>query len=85
MPAAQADDTKAPTETAPASAAVDACEAAAAAKPRAQPPAAGRPDDELLEFLGSVDAKGDEDWIDYLSQTDIAKVAKAEEAKASQK
>ena len=35
-------------------------------------------DDEFLEFLGSVDAESaDEDWLDYLAQTDIVKVAKA--------
>jgi hypothetical protein len=40
-------------------------------------PAAPEADDELLEFLGSVDSEtGDQDWIDYLSQTDIAKAAK---------
>jgi hypothetical protein len=44
------------------------------AKPAAPAPEV---DDELLEFLGSVDADSeDEDWLDYLSQTDIAKVAK---------
>jgi len=45
---------------------------------RVTPPAATKPaepDDELLEFLGSVGADDDE-WIDYLSQTDIVKVAK---------
>jgi hypothetical protein len=40
-------------------------------------------DDELLEFLGSVDPPSesvqpdDGTWIDYLSQTDIGKVAKS--------
>jgi hypothetical protein len=39
-------------------------------------------DDELLEFLGSVDPASDAaqpddgTWIEYLSQTDIGKVAK---------
>jgi hypothetical protein len=39
-------------------------------------------DDELLEFLGSVDPSSDNvqpddgTWIEYLSQTDIGKVAK---------
>jgi hypothetical protein len=39
-------------------------------------------DDELLEFLGSVDPSSDAvqpddgTWIEYLSQTDISKVAK---------
>jgi hypothetical protein len=36
-------------------------------------------DDELLEFLGSVDtvnaASDDSAWIEYLSETDIGKVA----------
>lgn len=33
-------------------------------------------DDELLEFLGSVDTSSDDDtWIEYLSETDIGKVA----------
>jgi hypothetical protein len=35
-------------------------------------------DDEFLEFLGSVDADAtDDDWLDYLAQTDIRKVAKS--------
>jgi hypothetical protein len=39
-------------------------------------------DDELLEFLGSVDPSSDTvqpddgTWVEYLSQTDIGKVAK---------
>jgi hypothetical protein len=33
--------------------------------------------DEFLEFLGSVDTDAaDEDWLDYLAQTDILKIAK---------
>ncbi len=33
-------------------------------------------DEDLLEFLGTIDAEDDdEDWIDYLTQTDIEKVA----------
>jgi hypothetical protein len=45
-------------------------------------PAPPTPDDELLEFLGSVDPASDTvqpddgSWIEYLSQTDIGKVAK---------
>jgi len=45
-------------------------------------PANPAADAELLEFLGSVDsgvdsqAADDGSWIDYLSQTDIGKVAK---------
>ena len=47
------------------------------------PPADPATDAELLEFLGSVDsgadsqaAADDGSWIDYLSKTDITKVAK---------
>ncbi len=91
--AVQADDTRAATKpaatptagTAPAKTTATAATAKnAAGKPAAAakaasatkpaPPAA---DDDLLEFLGTVDSDtGDQDWIDYLSQTDIAKVAK---------
>lgn len=45
-------------------------------------PADPAADDELLEFLGSVDPASDTvqpddgTWIEYLSQTDIGKVAK---------
>lgn len=45
-------------------------------------PAAPALDDDLLEFLGSVDPASDTvqpddgTWIEYLSQTDIGKVAK---------
>lgn len=45
-------------------------------------PADPATDDELLEFLGSVDPASDTvqpddgTWIEYLSQTDIGKVAK---------
>jgi hypothetical protein len=45
-------------------------------------PAAPASDDDLLEFLGSVDPASDAvqpddgSWIDYLSQTDINRVAK---------
>ncbi|MGQ0833971.1 MAG: hypothetical protein ACT4O5_03465 [Gammaproteobacteria bacterium] len=38
-------------------------------------------DSELLEFLGTID-DGEEEWTDYLAQTDIAKVAKAKQAPA---
>ena len=48
------------------------------------PPANPATDADLLEFLGSVDsgadsqaAADDGSWIDYLSKTDISKVAKA--------
>jgi hypothetical protein len=36
-------------------------------------------DAEFLEYLGSVDVEG-QDWMDYLSHTDIAQVAKAKKA-----
>jgi hypothetical protein len=55
------------------------------AVPAAEPPAKSPPpaktaaedtslDEDLLEFLGTIDSE-DEDWIDYLTQTDIDKVA----------
>jgi hypothetical protein len=56
------------------------------AKPPPQKPAASKPapapstvdDDEFLEFLGSVDSDdADSDWMEYLAQTDIGKVARA--------
>ena len=37
--------------------------------------AAEAPDDGLLEFLGSVDTE-DKDWHDYLSRTDIDRIAR---------
>jgi hypothetical protein len=56
------------------------CGTAVAADPKQADPTA---DAELLEFLGSVDSGADSQataddgsWIDYLSQTDIVKVAK---------
>lgn len=56
------------------------CGTAVADDPKKADPAA---DAELLEFLGSVDSGADSQatvddgsWIDYLSQTDISKVAK---------
>ena len=45
-------------------------------------PANPTPDEDLLEFLGSVDPASDTthpddgSWVEYLSQTDIGKVAK---------
>ena len=50
----------------------------------ADPPAKpADPDEEFLEFLGTVDSTADantpaddQSWIDYLSQTDIDKAAK---------
>ena len=67
---------------------------AAAPAPKATPPAkaapaqatrqVAAPDDELLEFLGSVDSEeGDEAWLDYLSQADIVKAARKQKAAAS--
>jgi hypothetical protein len=56
------------------------CGTVSAEDPKQADPAA---DAELLEFLGSVDSGADSQataddgsWIDYLSQTDIGKVAK---------
>jgi hypothetical protein len=86
VPAVRADDPQAPAKPVtsgapPAKApAAKGPPPAAANKPAATPPAkpaAPEADDELLEFLGSVDSEtGDEDWLDYLSRTDIAKAAK---------
>ncbi len=59
--------------------------ATAPVAPPAKPPVApGRPgvdvaaaDDELIEFLGSVgDTDDGEDWLDFLHQTDIDRVAR---------
>ena len=56
-----------------------------------KPPDPGA-DGELLEFLGSVDSGADSQasaddasWIDYLSQTDISKVAKTTDPKDASK
>jgi hypothetical protein len=50
-----------------------------AAAPRTPPPATADEaavDDELIEFLGSIDDTTEEgDWLDFLSNTDIDKVA----------
>src|SRR5215813_10681444 len=61
------------------------CEVAVADDPKQADPGA---DAELLEFLGSVDSGADSQttsddgsWIDYLSQTDISKVAKTADPK----
>jgi hypothetical protein len=44
-------------------------------------PPAPNADEEFLEFLGSIDTdEGDEEWMDYLARTDIAKVAKAKKS-----
>ena len=76
VPVAQAEDAK-PAAPKPAATGPAATKpvAPAAAKPTPATPTA---DDEFLEFLGSLDDEGaDEDWLDYLSRTDIEKVAKA--------
>ncbi len=44
---------------------------------RAPEPAA---EDELLEYLGSVDDAEGQEWMEYLSQTDIARVVKAKKS-----
>jgi hypothetical protein len=61
------------------------CGAAVADDPKQADPGA---DAELLEFLGSVDSGADSQttaddgaWIEYLSQTDIGKVAKTADPK----
>ena len=53
----------------------DDTDATKGAKSAPEPPL----DDELLEYLGSVDAEG-KDWMDYLAHTDIAQVVKAKQA-----
>jgi len=52
--------------------------------PAAKPAPAPQPDEDLLEFLGSVD-QGDDDWIDYLAQTDPATVAKSPKKEGEKK
>ena len=48
----------------------------------AKPAADAAPDEDLLEFLGTIDSEDEEDdWIDYLAQTDIEKVAARKRAK----
>jgi hypothetical protein len=61
------------------------CGVAAADDPKQADPGT---DAELLEFLGSVDSGADSQanaddgsWIDYLSQTDIGKLAKTSDPK----
>jgi hypothetical protein len=76
VPAAFAGDTP-PSTTAPAKTGAAPAKTTAPKSAPTPKPAAPAADEDLLEFLGSVDADtGDQDWIDYLSQTDIAKVAK---------
>jgi hypothetical protein len=66
-----------------------------AAEPPAKPTAPTKPaaapakpdadeaiDDDMLEFLGTIDSEDeDDDWIEYLTQTDIEKVAARKRAK----
>jgi hypothetical protein len=75
-PLVRADDTTSPVKKPAASATSSASKPAAAPAPTATP-AAPSADDELLEFLGSVDEETDGEWIDYLSKTDISKASKA--------
>lgn len=65
------------TKSKAASPAPSATSAAKPAPAKAAAPEDG-PDDEFLEFLGSVDSDAtDEDWLDYLARTDVLKVGKA--------
>ena len=59
----------------PARASADDADTSKVAKRAPEPPA----DAELLEYLGSVDAEGQE-WMDYLARTDIAQVVKAKKS-----
>jgi hypothetical protein len=60
-----------------------AAPAKSAAEP-AKPAAEEVIDEDLLEFLGTIDSEDEaEDWIDYLSQTDIEKVAARKRAKTA--
>lgn len=55
---------------------------APAKAPAKESPASPVPEEELLEFLGSLDAEGEE-WAEYLTETDIEKVAESETAPAA--
>jgi hypothetical protein len=59
----------------PQAAPADDASTAKVAKRAPEPPA----DAELLEYLGSVDAEGQE-WMEYLAHTDIAQVVKAKKS-----
>ena len=59
----------------PAAASADDADSTKVAKSAPEPPA----DAELLEYLGTVDAEGQE-WMDYLARTDIAQVVKAKKS-----
>lgn len=50
---------------------------AASAPAAASKPTAAPADDELLEFLGSLDEESDGEWIDYLLKTDIPQATQA--------
>jgi hypothetical protein len=73
-PLVRAEDTPAPAKKPAASATSTASKPAARTPAK---PAVHEADDELLEFLGSVGEESDDDWIDYLSKTDIPKASKA--------
>jgi hypothetical protein len=76
MPAAQAAEPQPPAKAAESATPAKTPPPKPADAAKAAPPMT-EADEELLEFLGSVDAESeDEDWLDYLAQTDVAKVAK---------
>ncbi len=74
VPVVHADDTNSPARKPAPAAATPAPKPATATAPK---PSAPRADEEFLEFLGSVGEESDGEWIDYLSKTDISKVAGA--------
>jgi hypothetical protein len=63
----------------PAGASADDADTTKIAKRAPEPPA----DAELLEYLGSVDAEEDQEWMDYLARTDITQVVKAKKSPAT--
>ena len=78
-PVVHADDTNSPAKQAAANPAASA----AATSPKPASTSTAKPvasvDEDLLEFLGSVDEEADGEWIDYLSKTDISKVGRAKQ------
>ncbi|MEJ1964253.1 MAG: hypothetical protein WDO56_22990 [Gammaproteobacteria bacterium] len=84
-PTVYGDDVKSPAkQPAPAAATTAPTHAATpsakvpASKPVTAPASATPADDEFLEFLGGLDSdNADQEWMDYLAQTDVSKVAKA--------
>jgi hypothetical protein len=66
---------------APAGRADDTRHAATPAKSPTKSATVPEADDDLLDFLGSVDSD-DQEWNDYLSHTDIVKVANKPAAKS---